>query len=229
MTTSRFSRIGVITSAVVCWLWISSVIPTALAADPPDKDAKGEKKMAMATVGGGCFWCVEAVFQRLQGVEKVVSGYAGGTTANPTYKEVCEGTTGHAEVCQITYDPSKVEFKEILEVFWKTHDPTTLNRQGNDVGTQYRSVIFYHDEEQKKIALEYKEKLDKSGIFEDPIVTEISPLPTFYPGEDYHQNYFNENPNQPYCRFVVKSKVDKFKEIFGTKMKKEEKDGSSKK
>ncbi len=229
MTTSRFSRIGVITSAVVCWLWISSVVPTALAADPQDKDAKGERKMAMATVGGGCFWCVEAVFQRLQGVEKVVSGYAGGTTANPTYKEVCEGTTGHAEVCQITYDPSKVEFKEILEVFWKTHDPTTLNRQGNDVGTQYRSVIFYHDEDQKKIALEYKEKLDKSGIFEDPIVTEISPLPTFYPGEDYHQNYFNENPNQPYCRFVVKSKVDKFKEIFGTKMKKEEKDGSSKK
>lgn len=179
--------------------------------------------MAIATFGGGCFWCVEAVFQRLRGVEKVVSGYAGGQTENPTYKQVCEGDTGHAEVCQVTYDPSVVEFKEILEVFWKTHDPTTLNRQGNDIGTQYRSVIFYHDDQQKAVAEEYKHKLDESGIFKDPIVTEIVPLTKFYPAELYHQNYFNLNPRQPYCQAVVQSKVDKFKKIFGDKMKSEEK------
>ncbi len=182
-----------------------------------------EKKMAEATLGGGCFWCVEAVFQRLEGVQKVVSGYAGGKVDNPTYKQVTTGLTGHAEVCRIVYDPSKLEFKDILEVFWKTHDPTTLNQQGADVGTQYRSVIFYHDEEQRKIAEEYKKKLDESKIFSASIVTEISPLTKFFPAEDYHQNYYNLNPNQGYCQFVVKEKVEKFKKIFGDKAKKETK------
>lgn len=193
---------------------------TKVDSSAPDKKENG---MKIATIGGGCFWCVEAVFQRLDGVEKVVSGYSGGKNPNPTYKQVCTGLTGHAEVCQIHYDPAKLEFKDILEVFWKTHDPTTVNRQGNDEGTQYRSVIFYHDDDQKRVAEEYKEKLDKSGIFKDPIVTEISPLSVFYPAEDYHQNYYNLNPNQGYCRMVVKSKVDKFKEVFGEKMKKETK------
>lgn len=185
----------------------------------PDKE---EKKLAVATFGGGCFWCVEAVFQRLDGIEKVVSGYSGGATKNPTYKEVCTGETGHAEVIQVTYDPAKLEFKDILEVFWKTHDPTTLNQQGADIGTQYRSVIFYADESQKKIAEEYKAKLDAAKIYTDPIVTEISPLKEFYEAEDYHQNYYNLNKSQPYCKNVVKSKVDKFKKVFGDKMKKEE-------
>ena len=193
------------------------------ASGSPEGDGKKseEKSMELATVGGGCFWCVEAVFQRLEGVTKVVSGYAGGQTENPNYKQVCTGLTGHAEVCQITYDPSIVSFDEILEVFWQTHDPTTLNRQGNDVGTQYRSVVYYHSQEQKEKAEHYMKKLDEAKIFKNPIVTEISPLPKFYPAEDYHQNYFNDNPDQPYCQAVVKSKVDKFKKVFSEKMKKE--------
>ncbi len=199
---------------------------TSFADDPPKTENAGEetmeksdKKMELATFGGGCFWCVEAVFQRMKGVEKVVSGYAGGTTENPTYEQICTGRTGHAEVVQITYDPDEAQFKDLLEVFWKTHDPTTLNRQGADVGTQYRSVIFYHNEDQKKIAEEYKEKLDKSGIFKNPIVTQIEPFTKMYVAEDYHQNYFNLNPRNPYCQTVVKSKVDKFREIFRDKMK----------
>lgn len=194
----------------------------AASGSPQGDGKKSEgKPMELATVGGGCFWCVEAVFQRLEGVTKVVSGYAGGQTENPNYKQVCTGLTGHAEVCQITYDPSVVSFDEILEVFWQTHDPTTLNRQGNDVGTQYRSVVYYHSPEQKEKAEHYKKKLDEAKIFKNPIVTEISPLPKFYPAEDYHQNYFNDNPDQPYCQAVVKSKVDKFKKVFSEKMKKE--------
>jgi peptide-methionine (S)-S-oxide reductase len=177
-------------------------------------------KTEQATFGAGCFWCVEAVYQRLEGVKKVVSGYAGGATKNPTYKEVCSGETGHAEVCQITYDPAVVSYTELLEVFWQVHDPTTLNRQGNDVGTQYRSVIYFHNEEQRKLAEEYKKKLGAANIWKDPIVTEISPLTVFYGGEDYHQNYFNDNGQQPYCAVVVRPKVEKFEKVFKSKLKK---------
>jgi peptide-methionine (S)-S-oxide reductase len=173
-----------------------------------------------ATFGAGCFWCVEAVFQRMNGVLSVKSGYSGGTVKNPSYKEVCTGSTGHAEVVQITYDKTKVSFDELLEVFWKTHDPTTLNRQGNDYGTQYRSVVFYHNDEQKKLAEKYKAEINKSGAYPGPIVTEISPFTAFYPAEDYHQNYYNENGSEPYCRFVIQPKVEKFEKIFKDKMKK---------
>ncbi|MEM6799853.1 MAG: peptide-methionine (S)-S-oxide reductase MsrA [Bacteroidota bacterium] len=176
-------------------------------------------KLARATLGAGCFWCIEAVFQNLQGVESVVSGYMGGRIKNPTYKEVCSGLTGHAEVAQIKFDPEILSFKELLEVFWKTHDPTTLNRQGNDVGTQYRSAIFFHDEEQKDLAEHYKKELDASGYYQDPIVTEISPAVEFYVAEDYHQNYFNDNGSQPYCNFVIRPKVEKFKQVFADKLK----------
>ena len=174
---------------------------------------------SIATLGAGCFWCVEAIFQRVKGVESVVSGYAGGKVKNPTYKEVCSGLTGHAEVARITFDPEKVSFTELLEIFWQTHDPTTLNRQGNDVGTQYRSAIYYHDDEQKAIAEELKKSLDTSGAFEAPIVTEITPINNYYPAEDYHQNYFNDHTNQPYCSIVIKPKVEKFKKVFKDKLK----------
>lgn len=173
---------------------------------------------AVATFGAGCFWCVEAVFQRLEGVEKVESGYMGGSTKNPTYKEVCTGTTGHVEVTRITYDPKKISYDELLEVFWKTHDPTTLNRQGNDIGTQYRSVVFYHDNTQKALAEKYKAELNAAGIFKAPIVTAIEPKKEFYIAEDYHQNYFNENGSQPYCQMVVRPKVEKFEKVFKDKL-----------
>ncbi|MBI3259634.1 MAG: peptide-methionine (S)-S-oxide reductase MsrA [Ignavibacteriae bacterium] len=172
------------------------------------------------TLGAGCFWCVEAVFQNLEGVQSVTSGYSGGTVSNPSYKEVCNGTTGHAEVCQIVYNPQKISFESLLEAFWGTHDPTTLNRQGNDAGTQYRSAIFYHNETQKKIAEEYKAQLDKSGTWDKPIVTEITKFQKFYPAEDYHQNYFNENGQQSYCQFVIRPKVEKFKKQFKDRLKK---------
>ncbi len=175
-------------------------------------------KLEIATLGAGCFWCVEAVFQRLKGVKEVVSGYTGGQTENPTYREICTGTTGHAEVARITFDPSEVSFKEILEVFWMTHDPTTLNRQGNDTGTQYRSVVYYHDDEQKALAEKYMAELDASGAFSRPMVTEISPAVKFYPAEDYHQNYYNENPGQGYCAFLIKPKLEKFRAAFGDKV-----------
>ena len=172
-----------------------------------------------ATFGSGCFWCTEAVFQQLKGVTSVVSGYSGGRTKNPTYAEVCTGNTGHAEVIQVTYDPKLVTYADLLEVFWKTHDPTTLNRQGADRGTQYRSVIFYHNEAQQKEANEYLKKLDASGAFDDPIVTEISPLKEFYSGEAYHQNYFRNTPNNDYCNAVIKRKVAKFRAVFKDKLK----------
>lgn len=172
-----------------------------------------------ATFGAGCFWCVEAIFQRVEGVDTVVSGYAGGHVKNPSYKEVCQGTTGHAEVCQLTYDPSVVSFEELLEIFWKTHDPTTLNRQGNDVGTQYRSAIFYHDDQQKEIATAYKKKLNEANAFGKPVVTEIVPFKEMFVAEDYHQNYFNENGSQPYCNFVILPKVEKFEKVFKDKVK----------
>lgn len=178
-----------------------------------------QNKLEKATFGSGCFWCTEAVFERLQGVTGVVSGYSGGEVENPSYEEVCNGTTGHAEVIQLTYNPDLVSYKELLEVFWKTHDPTTLNRQGNDVGTQYRSVIFYHNDEQKELAERYKKELDEAGIFDDPIVTEISPLTNFYKAEKYHQNYYENNPAQPYCSFVITPKIEKFEKIFSEKLK----------
>ena len=173
-----------------------------------------------ATFGTGCFWCTEAIFQELEGVEKVTSGYGGGHVANPTYKEVCTGTTGHAECIQVVYDPKKITFDELLEVFWQTHDPTTLNRQGNDEGTQYRSVIFYHNNEQKEKAEKYKVQLDKSGAFDNPIVTEITPFTNFYAAENYHQDYYNQNGSQPYCNFVIRPKVEKFEKVFKSKLKK---------
>jgi peptide-methionine (S)-S-oxide reductase len=172
-----------------------------------------------ATFGNGCFWCTEAIFQQLEGVVSATSGYSGGQVNNPTYKEVCTGTTGHAEVLQIVYDPAKITFDELLEVFWQTHDPTTLNRQGNDVGTQYRSVVFYHNNEQKEKAEKYKAELDKSGAFNNPIVTEISPFSKFYAAENYHQDYYNQNGSQPYCNIVIRPKVEKFKKVFKDKLK----------
>jgi peptide-methionine (S)-S-oxide reductase len=175
--------------------------------------------LALATFGNGCFWCTEAIFQRLKGVSKVVSGYAGGKVKNPTYKEVCSGLTGHAEVIQITYDPKIISYPELLEVFWQTHDPTTLNRQGADVGTQYRSVVFYHTDEQKQLAEAYKKKLNDSGAFDGVIVTEVSPLSEYYSAEDYHQNYYNLNGNAPYCSYVIQPKIDKFKKVFKSKLK----------
>ena len=172
-----------------------------------------------ATFGSGCFWCTEAIFQNLKGVKSVISGYSGGHVKNPTYKEVCGGMTGHAEAIQVTYDPKEISYEELLEVFWKMHDPTTLNRQGDDVGTQYRSVIYYHTEEQKRLAEHYRKELDAARIYNAPIVTEIVPYTNFYKAEDYHQNYFNDNPDQPYCRFVIQPKVEKFKRVFKTKLK----------
>ena len=175
--------------------------------------------MEQATFGAGCFWCVEAVFQNLKGVEKVVSGYAGGRNKNPTYKEVCSGLTGHAEVIDITFDPAIITYKELLEIFWKTHDSTTLNRQGADAGTQYRSVIYYHNDEQKQLAEDYKKKLNDGRAFPDPVVTEITAAPEFFAAENYHQNYFNLHGHEPYCQFVARPKVDKVKALFGDKLK----------
>lgn len=182
-------------------------------------DKEITSKIEIATFGAGCFWCVEAVFQELQGVESVKPGYMGGKTDNPTYKEVCSGTTGHAEVAQIAYDPEKISFDKLLEVFWYTHDPTTLNRQGADVGTQYRSVIFYHNEEQKKKAELYLKKLEELNVFTKPIVTEISESSKFYLAEDYHNDYYSNNPDQGYCRMVIKPKVEKFRKAFEKELK----------
>jgi peptide-methionine (S)-S-oxide reductase len=174
----------------------------------------------IATFGAGCFWCVEAVFQNLEGVTKVESGYSGGTTKNPTYADVCSGTTGHAEVARITFDPKKISFETLLSVFWKTHDPTTLNYQGHDHGTQYRSVIFYNNDYQKEKAEYYKKKLNEEKAYPNPVVTEITAAPEFYKAEDYHQNYYNLNKGESYCQFVIQPKVEKMKLIFGDKLKK---------
>ncbi len=178
-------------------------------------------QIEIATLGAGCFWCVEAVFQRLEGVVSVESGYAGGSLEHPTYEQVCSGTTGHAEVCQIRFDPAKLSYEQLLEAFWRTHDPTTLNRQGNDVGTQYRSVIFYHNERQREMAEQSKQELNASQVWNDPVVTEMVPFTKVYKAEDYHQNYFNLNPQQQYCALVVAPKVQKFKQAFGDTLKKE--------
>lgn len=176
-------------------------------------------KLEKATLGSGCFWCTETIFEKLNGVESSISGYSGGTTENPSYKEVCSGNTGHAEVVQVTYDPSIISYAELLEVFWKVHDPTTLNKQGNDVGTQYRSVIFYHNEEQKKTAEDYKNKLERAEIYNSPIVTEITKFDKFYPAENYHKDYYELNKSEPYCSFVITPKVEKFKKVFSNKLK----------
>lgn len=205
-------------------LLISFVLLLGCSTQAPQNNTNMENRNAhkyeVATFGQGCFWCAEAIFKELDGVVKVESGYSGGTLSNPTYKEVCSGQTGHAEVVQITFDPSKISYDEMLEIFWKTHNPTTLNQQGNDVGTQYRSVIFYHNEEQKRLAEAYKKKLMDEKIWDAPIVTEISPYTKFYKAEDYHQNYYENNPNQAYCQYVIVPKLEKFEKIFKAKIKK---------
>lgn len=193
--------------------------PSSVNAMSKQTIAEGSK---LATFGSGCFWCTEAIFLDVKGVLKVESGYSGGTVANPTYKQVCTGTTGHAEVIQLTYDPAVISYEELLEIFWHTHDPTTLNRQGNDVGTQYRSVIFYHDEEQRKLAEHYKNKLNEEKVYDKPVITEITPFETFYVAEDYHQNYYALNGNAPYCTFVIQPKLEKFRKVFAEKLKTEE-------
>ena len=175
--------------------------------------------METATLGGGCFWCTEAVYKMLKGVESVESGYSGGTVENPTYQQVCDGDTGHAEAIQITFDSNAITYNDVLDVFFETHDPTTLNRQGNDVGTQYRSVIFYHDDNQKIKAEEKLKELNASGKYRSPIVTEIKPFTKFYKAESYHQNYFENNQNAPYCTLVISPKIEKFKHKFENKLK----------
>ncbi len=208
------TRLG-LTMAALCLASQAAILDAQV-----DKQSrKGELMTSKATFGSGCFWCTEAVFLQLRGVEGVMPGYCGGETDNPTYKEVCSGATGHAEVIQVTYDSAQVSYQKLLEVFWKSHDPTTLNRQGADIGTQYRSAIFYHDEEQKALAEKYKKKLGEAGVFGNPIVTEISKLETFYPAEDYHQNYYNQNAGQPYCAAVIRPKVDKIKKLFAEDLK----------
>jgi len=196
-------------------------VVTTVPTDPDSLVAPADPAagLATATFGGGCFWCTEAVFQQLKGVQSVVSGYSGGSVKNPTYHQVCTGTTGHAEAIQVTYDPALVSFGDLLEVFWKTHDPTTKDRQGNDVGTQYRSVIFYHSDEQKQLAEYYKKKLDESKVFGAPIVTEIAPFTVFYRAEDYHQNFYNQNPQQSYCRIMIPPKLEKLKKLLRDKLK----------
>jgi len=184
-----------------------------------EKTMSGTGELKLATFGNGCFWCTEAIFQRLNGVEKVLPGYSGGHVENPTYEQVCTGATGHAESIQITYDPSKISYDSLLEVFWKTHDPTTRNRQGNDVGPQYRSVVFYHDAEQKRLAESYKSKLESERIWDRPIVTEIVQFSKFWTAEDYHRNYYNSNPSKGYCSFVITPKIEKFKKIFKDRLK----------
>ncbi|PSL48164.1 peptide-methionine (S)-S-oxide reductase [Chitinophaga niastensis] len=188
---------------------------------PGDMEVSNNVKTATATFGGGCFWCTEAQFQELEGVIKVESGYAGGAVPNPTYEQVCTGTTGHAEVIHITYDPAKIDYEELLKAFFLSHDPTQLNRQGNDVGTQYRSVIFYNNDEQQEKAEFYTKKLKESGAYDKPVVTEIAPMTTFYKAEDYHQNYYKQNGSQPYCTFVIRPKLDKFKKAFKDHLKKQ--------
>lgn len=189
-------------------------------AEAPTSGTPAPAGTELATFGAGCFWCVEAVFQQLDGVVSVESGYAGGRVENPSYEQVCAGNTGHAEACRIRYDPSKVRYEDLLEVFWKTHDPTTKDRQGNDAGPQYRSVIFTHTDRQREQAEKTRRELDASGAWARPIVTEIVPSTNFYKAEGYHQNYFRENPDQGYCRAVIRPKMEKFRKAFQDKLKK---------
>ena len=200
---------------------ITIMDPSNLNSTTPVSSAKEVKEPnnKVAVFGGGCFWCTEALFSQLKGVKKVVSGFSGGAIPNPSYKDVCTGLTGHAECTQITYDPEVISYPELLEVFWTTHDPTTLNRQGADVGTQYRSVIFYTDEQQRKQAIEYKERLEKEKIWDKPIVTEITKFDKFYSAEAYHQEYYENNSNAAYCKIVITPKIEKFRKVFADKLK----------
>lgn len=184
-----------------------------------DQNESAQPAISKATFGAGCFWCTEAVFQRIKGVVRVTSGYSGGNVDNPTYREICSGTTGHAEVVQVEFDPSKVGYEDLLRVFWKTHDPTTLNRQGADTGTQYRSVIYYHNEAQRQLAEEYKAELMKAEVYAKPIVTEISPAQRFFKAEEYHQDYYNANGSAPYCQLVIAPKIDKLEKFFKDQLK----------
>ena len=216
----KYSRVlTTICSALIIAL---ALIPGSVRAE--DSKSNGGKmtttgKLQTATFGGGCFWCIEAIFQRVRGVDKVVSGYAGGTLANPTYEQVSSGETGHAEVIQLTFDPAQVSFATLLEIFFHLHDPTTLNRQGSDAGTQYRSAIFYHDEEQKKVAAEVIKKIEADKLWNKPIVTELTPFNKFYTAEEYHQNYFNDHKTQQYCSIVIAPKVQKLYHEFADKLK----------
>ncbi len=196
------------------------IISSTLQAQKNQKNTKNmSDKIAVATFGNGCFWCTEAIFQQLKGVQKVMPGYTGGSLKNPTYKEVCSGLTGHAEAIQITFDPSEISYRELLDVFFYTHDPTTLNRQGNDIGTQYRSAIFYHDANQKAEAEKIIKQLTNEKVFENSIVTEVVPFSVYYAAEDYHKDYYKNNKNQPYCRAVINPKIDKFLKKYGSKIK----------
>jgi peptide-methionine (S)-S-oxide reductase len=217
--------VPVLVVAVLAALWFGGMLAGPASDSGHDRNPPGGTYSGpppaghrQATFGGGCFWCTEAVFRQLNGVYSVASGYSGGAVKNPTYKQVCSGTTGHAEVIQVIYDPEVVSFADLLEVFWKTHDPTTRDRQGNDRGPHYRSVIFYHDEEQRQLAEEYRRKLDESGAFPAPIVTEISPFTEFYRAESYHQNFYADNPGQAYCRVVIGPKLAKFEQVFKEKL-----------
>lgn len=218
--TMRLCRLVALT--VVLFAIAMAVQSLGIAQDTASTPSKEPKKM-QAMFGGGCFWCTEAIFEQLKGVESVESGYAGGTTVDPTYQDVCSGQTGHAEVIRIEYDPDQVAYEKLLEVFFKTHDPTTLNRQGPDSGTQYRSSIFYFDDEQKSTAERIKKSLDESGAYAKPIVTEIVAAATFYPAEDYHQDYFRKNPEAGYCQYSIRPKLDKFKKVFSESLKEGEK------
>jgi methionine-S-sulfoxide reductase len=211
---------AVILAAVGCQrASIPSTESTAMATEPQARPIESASladsaKLEKATFGSGCFWCTEAVFQNLRGVTAVVSGYSGGHVENPSYDDVCNGTTGHAEVIQVTYNPAEISYDELLKVFWQTHDPTTPNQQGHDIGTQYRSAVFYHTDEQRQTAEAYKKQLDAAKTFAKPIVTEITPFKNFYAADKYHQNYFNLNPSQGYCQFVIRPKVEKFNKEF---------------
>lgn len=209
----------------VVFVFIFSFLSCNLSADKKDENnmvtqnIEGMKGLELATLGNGCFWCTEAIFEQLEGVSKVESGYAGGTVKNPSYKEVCTGNTGHAEVIRLTYDPKVISFREILDVFFNTHDPTTLNRQGADVGTQYRSVIFYHNDGQKEEAESMIEALEKEKVFDSKIVTEVTAINNYYVAENYHQDYYNNNKNQGYCRMVINPKLEKFTKKYKSKLK----------
>lgn len=219
MTLRNRLRIGLSNTSIISVLAVL-VFSNAADAQKTKQETRmdNQSDLQTATFGSGCFWCTEAIFLNVEGVQTVVSGYMGGKVKNPTYKEVCSGLTGHAEVIQLTFDPAKISYEQLLEIFWQTHDPTTLNQQGADVGTQYRSAVFYHSDDQKRKAEYYKGRLEQEGAFDKPIVTEISPASTFYRAEDYHQNYYSLNSNAPYCAYVIRPKLEKFKKAFKEKL-----------
>jgi peptide-methionine (S)-S-oxide reductase len=210
---------NILTGAMIFILCILVFITSASAQNKPSVSAAKNATLDTATFAGGCFWCIEAQFSELKGVMKVVSGFTGGNVAHPSYEQVCTGNTGHAEACNIIYDPSVISYDQLLSAFFIAHDPTQLNRQGHDVGTQYRSAIYYHNAGQKKLALYYIAKLDQAKAYDQKIVTEVSPFGVFYPAENYHQGYFNNNQDKPYCQYVIKPKLDKFREVFKNKLK----------